>query len=45
MEISAFARSLARLYETKKITRAKVDELLAEKKITAAEADFILKGE
>lgn len=45
MEVSAFARSLARLYEAKKITRAKVNELLAEKKITAAEAEFILKGE
>lgn len=45
MEISAFAQSLARLYEAKEITHAKVNELLAEKKITAVEADFILKGE
>lgn len=44
MEMSAFVRSLARLYGKKRITGAKVDELFADKKITAEEAEFIRKG-
>lgn len=44
MEMSAFVRSLARLYGKKRITDAKVDELFADKKITAKEAEFIKKG-
>lgn len=44
MEMSAFVRSLARLYSKKRITDAKVDEFFADKKITAEEAEFIRKG-
>lgn len=44
MEMSAFVSSLARLYSKKRITDAKVDELFADKKITAEEAEFIRKG-
>lgn len=44
MEMSAFVRSLARLYSKKRITDTKVDELFADKKITAEEAEFIKKG-
>ncbi len=44
MEMSAFVRSLARLYSKKRITDTKVDELFADKKITAEEAEFIRKG-
>lgn len=44
MEMSAFVRSLARLYSKKRIMDAKVDELFADKKITAEEAEFIKKG-
>jgi hypothetical protein len=44
MEMSAFVRSLARLYSKKRITDTKVDELFAYKKITAEEAEFIKKG-
>lgn len=43
MEISVFAMSLTRLYKAKKITDAKVEELLAAQKITAEEAEFITK--
>ena len=43
MEMSVFAMSLARLYKAKKITDAKVEELLAAQKITAEEAEFITK--
>ena len=41
--VSTFAKSLARLYKAKKITDAKIAELLAAQKITAEEADFIKK--
>lgn len=44
MEMSAFVMSLARLYGKKRITDTKVDELFADKKITAEEAEFIRKG-
>ena len=44
MEMSAFVMSLARLYGKKRITDAKVDELFADKKITAEEVEFIKKG-
>lgn len=44
MEMSAFVMSLARLYGKKRITDAKVNELFADKKITAEEAEFIKKG-
>ena len=44
MEMSVFAMSLARLYKAKEVTDAKVDALLAAKKITAEEAEFIKKG-
>ena len=44
MEMSAFVRSLARLYSKKRITDTKVDELFADKKITAEEAEFIRMG-
>lgn len=44
MEMSAFVRSLTRLYGKKRITDAKVDELFADKKITAEETEFIRKG-
>ena len=43
MGMSVFAMSLARLYKAKKITDAKVAELLAAQKITAEEAEFITK--
>lgn len=43
MEISVFAMSLTRLYKAKKITDAKVEELLAAQKITVEEAEFITK--
>lgn len=42
--VSTFVQSLARLYKAKKITDTKVDALLAVKKITAEEAEFIKKG-
>ncbi len=44
MEMNAFVKSLARLYSKKRITDAKVDELFADKKITAEEVEFIKKG-
>lgn len=43
MEMSVFVMSLARLYKAKKITDAKVEELLAAQKITVKEAEFITK--
>lgn len=43
MEMSVFVMSLARLYKAKKITNAKITELLAAQKITAEEAEFITK--
>ena len=44
MEKSSFVMSLARLYGKKQITDTKVDELFADKKITAEEVEFIKKG-
>lgn len=41
--VSTFAQSLARLYKAKEVTDSKVNALLAAKKITAEEADFIKK--
>lgn len=43
MEMSVFVMSLTRLYKAKKITDAKVEELLAAQKITVKEAEFITK--
>ena len=43
MGMSVFAMSLARLYQAKKITDAKVEELLVAQKITVEEAEFLTK--
>ena len=42
--MSAFVESLRRLYKNGKITDAKVDAFVKEKKITEAEAAYIKTG-
>ena len=42
--MSMFVDSLARLYATNRITKSKLDALLASKKITKQEYDYITSG-